>query len=100
MKYRVPDHIAFGLISGFVVTIIGLFLCSLILSTQSSMGFGEFVEKAMETGNVQKGLFKLALLANLPVFYWLINKKKFRSGYGIIFSTLIFAAFIVIKYHL
>lgn len=100
MKFRIPDHIAFGLIAGAIATIIGIFLFAFVLSTQSSLNFGKFLEQAFQTGNVQKGLFKLALLANLPLFYWLINKKKFRSGYGIIFSTLIFAAIIVIKYHL
>ena len=82
------DHILYGLIPGIILPAL---IMSIILSYFSSWTLKYIIENPMFSQLVKD--LKGALLVNLGLFFLFYWLKKDKSAKGVVFATLLYAAF-------
>jgi hypothetical protein len=81
-----------GSILGLFIPFAALFVYWLFTWTQ--MGFIPDFFKFLHERRMVAAHLSLACILNLPVFYFLINREKFKTAQGIILGTLLYAIYI------
>lgn len=86
------DKLVFGLIAGMLAPVIGFFIYWQF--NFKELALDVFAEK-VSGNNSQAALVSLCLLANLPFFFYFLNKEMMRSARGVIAATFIYGAYIM-----
>lgn len=87
-KNKKFDHILIGLIPGLVLPVIVMYI---ILEYYSNLSLAYIIENPMFSPLVND--LKGALLVNLGTFFIFYYTKKDKSARGVVYATLIYAAF-------
>lgn len=80
---------------GIGITIPLLFIFIYWLYSYSFMEFLPSFIKYLMKGKVLAPVISLCVVPNLGVFYFFLNKEKYKTARGVIFSTLIFGFMIL-----
>lgn len=81
-----------GTLIGLVIPFAGLFVYWLF--TWTNMAFIPDFFNFLHNRRMVAAHLSLACILNLPVFYFLINRDRYKLAQGIIFSTLLYAFYI------
>lgn len=94
------DNLVLGIILGIVSPLLGCFLYFLILwfysHGSSSTTFGYFF-KTILSGN-KSSIVSVSVLANLPWFYWFLNREKYLVVRGIVLATIGYSIIVLVLF--
>ena len=81
---------------GFIVGLISPFfiLFCYWLYVYSYMSFIPDFLKYLSVGKILASVISLCVVPNLGIFFVLLNKERYKSAYGIIGATLLYALYI------
>lgn len=83
------DDIKLGLVLGFIVPVVGIFVLYLIKFRVFSLQ--DYFLLVSREKSVLSGLISLALIANAVIFTVFINQQKDKTARGIFIATCIYA---------
>jgi hypothetical protein len=78
----------FGLLAGLLLPILFLPIVVAILSWAQSFYFQQLWYQFLNNRGVMSKMMTLAILSNLGVFYYFLNKEKYHFAAGIIVGTM------------
>jgi hypothetical protein len=90
--YKISDHFLTGAILGLLAPFLSFYLY--YKSSYGYMGHWQFI-KYLQSGMILVQVLTMCVLTNLLVFFVFIWTKKDRTSRGILFSTFIYAGFIL-----
>lgn len=85
----------YGLLVGIVIPLIMVPVVLLILAWAQNFYFEQLWYKFKNDGNTMSKMLTLAVLANLGVFYYFLNKEKYNFAMGIILGSICYLPLIV-----
>jgi len=91
------DRFWFGLLLGIIGTPIGMVIYYFL---QFHGGDFEGFKTLLKEPIILAPMISLGAILNLGIFFLLINRKWYRSGYGVIGATIIYVVIVLIlKFH-
>lgn len=91
-KISNPPSYFIGLVVGIFVPLFFVFCYWLYVF--SYMSFIPDFFKYLSSGKILSPVISLCVIPNLAVFFLLLNRLRFKSAYGVIGATLLYAAYI------
>ncbi|MEO6168234.1 MAG: hypothetical protein ABIO98_12005 [Chitinophagales bacterium] len=91
---RVRDNMYFGAFLGLVFPIIG-FLLFYIFAFSDSMSLQYYWNRLFNTSKMSAAL-SLAIVTNLPVFFFFLSSKRYENVKGIVGATIFYGIFIIL----
>lgn len=91
------DNLLFGLFTGIIGTIIGIFVFFLL--QYFSMGLGNFLAFIFHPDNrsiVLAPVISLGAIFNLAIFFFYLNRRMYKAGNGIILALFVCIVIVLI----
>jgi hypothetical protein len=91
------NNFLIGLVASLIASCFGLLVLYVLKFMPSNIELTEFIELIKNESQFRSGVLSLALLANIPLFYWCQRRKLMRSAYGIALVVFIVALLVVLS---
>lgn len=88
------NNIYFGAFLGMVFPVIG-FLLFYLFAFYDTMSLEQYWAQLFNTSKLSAAL-SLAIVANLPVFFYMISARYYENGKGIVGATIFYGIFIIL----
>ncbi|MBK6481895.1 MAG: hypothetical protein KBF32_13100 [Chitinophagales bacterium] len=93
-RSRVRDNIYFGAFLGLVFPIVG-FLLFYVFAFYERMSLSHYWDQLFNTSKLSAAL-SLAVVTNLPVFFYLITARQYENVKGLVGATMFYGIFIIL----
>jgi hypothetical protein len=101
LQNRKNDHFLFGFASSLAASIFGLVLVYVVKFMNNNVSFMQYLEMLQTEPSFRSAILSLALLANIPLVYFIQQRKLFKSFKGLAVVVLCLGLIIVLnKLHL
>jgi hypothetical protein len=84
------DHLALGIMIGFLAPIIGLLIYYYVSFYPSNVGFAEFLGYLKQYKSLLTGVSSISLVANAVLFTIYINRHVDKTAKGIFIATIVY----------
>jgi hypothetical protein len=91
------NNFLLGVITSLAASCFGLLVLYVLKFMPSNIELAEFIELIKNESQFRSGVLSLALLANIPLFYWCQRRKLMRSAYGVALIVFIVALLVVLS---
>lgn len=88
------DH-SLGVLLGLVFPLLFIPVVILVLGFIQQYAFSELWNRFLHFNQVQIQVMTMAILANLGVFYFFLNRERYNLAMGIILGSILYAPYII-----
>jgi hypothetical protein len=86
-----------GIVASVAASIFGLLLLYVFKFMPANIELAEYATLIKTESSFRSSVLSLALLANIPLFYWCQRRKLMRSAYGVAAIVLLVGLLIVLS---
>ena len=94
-KFSWNSRIAAGTLMGILVPLLAIPLVMLVLSWAQDFEFIRYWNKFVHSQMVQSKILSLAIIPNLGIFYFFLNRERYDLARGIIIGSACFLPYIL-----
>jgi hypothetical protein len=91
------NNFIIGVLAAVAASCFGLLVLYVLKFMPSNIELVEFINLLKNESQFRSGVLSLALLANIPLFYWCQRRKLMRSAYGVALIVFIVALIVVLS---
>ncbi len=97
LQRRKNDHFLFGFLTSLGASTFGFAMVYVFKFMNSNISLGQYINTLITEPSFRSSIISLALLANIPLLYFIQQRKLYKSFTGLAVAVIVLGIFIIIN---